>query len=258
MSLESVENEIASRGKKVPRHTLREAVEFIRTIVEACGRGPFDRQSIAIALGHSSENGASNSKVGALTHFGLLERSGGAYRLSSIGFGIVFPTSEDESAACIAKAAIEPTVFAELYAEFAGKAIPRLLPNLMQRRFGLSSNASEAAVTVFHETLSFAGLLKNGIVLAEPESEITDSRSQVAGRHPLDDAEKHLASPAVASTIDKVVSRRVEQTRIFPIPLSRSRVANIELPGNLTAGDLERIHGWLRLMEDVLTEAEIN
>jgi hypothetical protein len=253
MSGDGVDPDVNSRGRKVPRHNLREAIDFLKQIHVGCGRGPIDRENLAKALGHSSENGASNAKVGALTHFGLLERAGGAYRLSELAFGIISPTLEGEEHACLAKAALNPAVYSELYAEFCGNAIPRLLPNLMQRRFGMSASIADTASRIFTESLEYGGLLRNGVVLRDTVAEARGPSESEEPQIPST-TETRANAPQKSLRMQDSSVRSTTEARQFHVPLSRGRSGVMQLPLEMTATDVERIRGWLNLMEDVLIE----
>lgn len=243
------------RGRRAPGQSLPVAVEMIEAVHEKLGGGPFARISIAEALGHSSENGASNRKIGSLTHYGLLEQNGGTYRLSDLGRSVCVPTSDSERSLAISKAALEPVVYSEIYKQYAGKPLPRMLENLLQREFGIARGSSSDCAKLFVESMQFAGFLKNGVLQSEPVSAEGESgdgagNSFEAGRNSdrSPQSEPVLGSARINS-FDKVV-----ESGGFHIPLSGNRVAMLRLPRGISAADIKRVCSWLELMEDVLTE----
>lgn len=247
-----VDDVMSGRGRKAPRDNLRDAVEFLEAVFSSLGVGPFDRLALAAALGHETENGTSNRKVGTLTHFGLLQREGSAYRISRLGTAIVAPTDDGERGVAIAKAALEPNVYSAVYQEFAGQPLPRLLPNVLQRRFGIGVSVAEAAADRFRETMEYASLLKNGVLLSEP-----DLDGSATNRHDKDDHEADLKKssqerPDVSATHQVASKSTVNSDRSFHVPLSKGRVAVLQLPMELDDGDIRRISGWIELMKDVL------
>jgi len=247
------------RGRLSPRASLKEAMEGIRQVYANVGAGPYSRVTIAAALGHSSENGASNAKVGNLTHFGLLDRTGSVYRLSSIGQAIVAPTSEAEEKDGIVKAAKSPGLYADVLTAYSNKALPAMLANLLARNYGVLPKSSEDVAQRMRETFEFAGLLRNGILYADPElpkaEVVPATASQTTSPVPQNATEVTLPNPAPAP------SQRADtegKTQSYTISLGSSgKIATITVPIPFEALHVKRISKWVEYMSSVVDDEDL-
>ncbi|MDD5011508.1 MAG: hypothetical protein PHQ00_05245, partial [Phycisphaerae bacterium] len=147
------------RGKSFPGASLPECVEFAVKLEENLGRGmSHDREAISRVMGYSSNSGAGNVKVGAMSHFGFLEVSKGQYTLTESVAKIVRPYSEDEKKREIREAFFRPSLYCELIEAFSvSKQVPKELANILHRRFGINSNSCENAAKYFLESARDAG-----------------------------------------------------------------------------------------------------
>jgi hypothetical protein len=164
MEKEEKAKKTRERSTPYPGVPLEKAIAMVAEIKVALGKGPYSRTAAAQALGHSTLTGPAARKVAALVHYGLLDRSGGdAYVLGKTVNDILHPISEDQRRGAIALAAVQPKLFSKLIQQYSGQGLPRMLSSILIRD-GVSSGAAEEVATIFSETLSYAGLLKNGVI----------------------------------------------------------------------------------------------
>lgn len=156
-----------NRSAAYPGVTLEKAIEATKQLRDNLGSGPYSRDSAAIALGYNGVSGASVTKVSACVHFGLLTRTGNAYSQASLSDQLFRPTSEEERLAAIRTAALKPTLYAKLVADFDGRALPNMLDNLLVRNYGITERVAKDVSSIFIKSLQYAGVLKNGIVTAD-------------------------------------------------------------------------------------------
>jgi hypothetical protein len=217
-------------------------------VKEAVGLTAASRETLAEALGYRSLNGASGRKVAALSHFGLLDRSGrGSSKVSELGRRILMPVNGSDLSQAIAEAAKKPTLFSQLFERLKGQSIPSLLPNLLTREFGVFHGSAESVAETFRATMEYAGLLRNGILtdeaapnLAEaPDSRDTDSRPK--------DEENELSEPPIAKSGLQRYTMALDGT---------GRVARIEIPLHVSDTDLRRIERWAQYMGEIVTESD--
>lgn len=168
---------IKERSVAYPSVTLEEALNRLQELQSNHGSGPYSREDAARGMGYSSISGASTRAVAALVHYGLLDRSGNAYTQSKIAREILFPVSDQAKSHAITQAAHSPRLFETLIKKYAGQAIPTMLDNILIRE-GVSSGASKETANTFRETLKFAGLLKNGVVLTDVSGEADASQPE--------------------------------------------------------------------------------
>ncbi|MDF1504392.1 hypothetical protein [Roseisolibacter sp. H3M3-2] len=254
--METYEMETGSkeeRGVRSPGFSLPEALELLRQVRTGVGYGRASRDTVAKAMGFTSLNGRSNRAIGALTHFGLMERSGAAaLQISDLGRRLLMPRDDVESRDGLAQAAMEPTLYQRLFGRFGGHGLPSLLPNILVREFGVHANTSEDVARIFRESVEFAGLLRHGILHTEPEPAestalVAVSASSTASQAPLANAPVAVAP----STVDgpPPVSPVGAGTQRYTIPLdSQGRLATIDIPLPVAPGDLRRVAKWAQFM----------
>lgn len=247
----------AERGTQYPGDNLGEAIRLLESVRDAVGFGVATRELIASAMGYSSLSGKANRRLGTLSHFGLLTKSGvGAAKISDLGKAILMPRSEGERSEALVEAVKSPKLYAALIAKYAGHALPGLLANLLTREHSVNANSAAKAAAVFRESVEFAGLLRNGVLFESAESEIPS-------QPPL--APKGVSSreDSFAPRSESVGARRSAESGVlsdsnqgeFTIPLdARGRVAAIRMPLPLSAQDVRRIIAWAKFMEDSVAE----
>jgi hypothetical protein len=245
------------RGRTSPGHSLSQAIEMLERIIKTAGDGPSARAILCKALGHQSESGPALTKVGSLTHFDLLSRNGSSYEVSDIGKRLIYFESEDQRKVAIAEAAKSPGLYTDLINDFAGKAIPPLLPNILVQRYGVAPKNSADVDRLFRESVEYAGLLRNGILHSDPKHEDDQKGNGVDESPPESDSSSEtpapeMSSPAVTSSNNSVQAGHDR----YAIPLKQKRTAVIHLSRPVHQDDLERIKNWIDLMADVLTEAD--
>lgn len=186
------------RSIAYPSITLEAAIARIGDLQKNQGAGPFTLLDAAKGIGYSGISGASARAVAALVHYGLLERSGNTYMQSKIAQEILFPVSDEVKTRSITQAAQSPRLFMTLIKKYTGQAIPAQLDNLLIRE-GVSSGASKETANTFRETLKFAGLLKNGVVLSNVSDGVDTSQqedappSQLSNDHGIPGSKERIA-----------------------------------------------------------------
>lgn len=232
------------RGRRSPSHSLEAAIGFLQEIQKNLGDIPSSRESLARALGHESVSGPASSKVGSLTHFGLLDRTGNVYRISSRGKAILFPRAEDERIGAVREAAKSPSLYVDLCQHYSGKALPKLLNNVLIMNHGVASNNADEVARLFTETMTYAGLLREGVLGAQADQET-----------PSDDPARQVANQSrtqggLAANLQDSFSAGDS----FSIPISNARVARLVIPRPIRAVDFNRILAWMDLMKEALIE----
>ncbi len=190
------------RSCAYPLYPLSEAVQFAKRISDSLGQGPFSRLSLSKGIGYSSFSGAASGKIGALVHFGLLDRAHASYGLTALALEILAYPAE-ASLPAIARAAVRPALFEKLCRRFEGKSLPLDLAALLETEFGITAKASPRAVFNFTQTMEFAGILKNNMLAMDSAF----SREQ---KVPLS------ASPAITAPVQENTS--LKSGASFSIP----------------------------------------
>lgn len=228
-------------------------MDFLFKVIEGVGEGPAARDLICKALGHQSASGPAQTKIGSLTHFGLLERSGGAYTVSALGKRIKYHEDDADRSQALAQAALEPSLYAEVVEAYIGKALPPLLPNILVQSYGVAPKNSSDVDQTIRETLEFAGLLRNGVVYDQSMQE-NDDRQQSANPSNQVNGEAKADAQLNQSLGAEAPSAGGQHGSAYAIPLAGGRNAMLTVPRPVQSADLQRIKKWIDLMEDVLTE----
>lgn len=250
------------RGPKTPGVPLGAALQLLRQVRDGVGFGRAGRETVVKALGYNSLNGRSNRVLAALIHFGLLERSGeAAVQISSLGKQVLLPRDDVETRKALLEAASRPTLYKKLFARFQGHGLPALLPNILVREFGVLPSSSEEVAKVFRDSMTDAGLLRNGVLHAELEAggESVDESSASAG---LTESAEGVEGAEEPSRVDSPTPRGGEAAakpgggiQRYTIPLDRmGRIASIDIPLPVGVGDLARIKAWADYMLAMETE----
>lgn len=243
------------RGTRYPGYTLAQAVEFLRQVKAGVGLSKSGREDVASAMGFTSLNGRSNRAIGALTHFGLMDRSGmSALEVTDLGRRILMPRNDEEYRAALVESVMQPTLYQRLFTRFAGHGLPSLLPNILVRDFGVNANVSEDAAKYFRESAEFAGLLRRGVLHQDVEPASTSqaevSAEQASGATGPENTDAGLETDASSSTSGaRGAQPPGANTQRYTIPLdNQGRLAAIEIPIPVIGRDLRRIEKWAQFM----------
>lgn len=240
------------RGRTSPSHTLEESIDGVRKVFRALGTTRHSRDDAASAMGYKPGSGAANSRVGSLTHFGLLDRHGANYQVSALARRIIEFTSEAERDEAIAEAAASPSLYSELLTELDGQPFPPMLSNILSRNYGVVPKLAPAVAARFEETLKTAGLLKDGKVSGSRRQSTSGNDEGGSDAPATASAGSQFGGSSAGNS--KHGTERQHLANGYQIPLRRGRTAILDLPRPVESSDLERIKSWIDLMEPVLTE----
>jgi len=149
------------RSRAYPALDLQTAILAAKKIFDDLGQGPHSRLSLARGLGYGSFCGAASGKIGALVHFGFLERFAGNYSVTSAALSLFdYPKNLRQNE--IFATAARPALFAALAARFAGQNLPKNLPAVLVSDYGISPAGAPLAAKNFAATFEFAEILKDG------------------------------------------------------------------------------------------------
>jgi hypothetical protein len=171
-SLEIKPTKRRDRSTPFPSVTLSEAIDLVKELNETMGVGPHKRSAVAVGIGYKSLSGTAASKIAALTHYGLITKSGDSYTLSDISTKILFPRSDQDIPTALKDAAMTPSLFLKLHSKYKGEQLPKLLPNILHTEYSVSQKASTEATEIFKDTMRFAGLLDSNGILRTSSLEI--------------------------------------------------------------------------------------
>lgn len=162
----------ALRSAAYPAITLEEALKRLENLKTRLGlNGSFNRETVATGIGYRSVSGASARSVAALVHYGLLDRDKDNYTISEIGTNWLLPSDDHVRPRIEKEAAVKPKLFYQLFSEYNGQVLPKLLSNRLVTQYSIQSNVASEVVKLFRDTLRFAGLLDdNDVVISESQT----------------------------------------------------------------------------------------
>lgn len=144
-----------TKSPRYPNYQLSEAIINVQKIFEADRTTPIPREVIAKHLGYSGISGASDAKIATITQYGLLERTGKAEsRVSQLAVDILLPENESQKQEAINRAALKPTLFADIWDNFDAR-VPsdEALRTYLLRR-GFNDRAIDPIMKSFAPTIA--------------------------------------------------------------------------------------------------------
>ena len=239
------------RGRTSPSHALRASLEFIERVRDEYGDTTCAKEHVAAALGHKTLSGPSMVKIGSLTHFGLLSRvSGGGYQVSPLALRILMSIDNDDKRAALAEAACTPSLYSEIARNFAGKALPSQLGNILAHDYGVLEKSRDRTANNFRESMEYAEILRNGILHDSPATQDKSDDISLPNDAPPQHQEPIQSQAPSAPLTPKGADH---QHHTIPLGLD-GRMASIDLPTPTSARDLERIIAWAQFMKEMVYE----
>jgi len=170
-----VSESTSTRSRSNPALSLEEAFARLEKMKEEIGlNGPFSRETVVKGIGYSSVSGTSGRAVAALVHYGMLDRLKDMYTLSELGKKYLVPTSDIEREQAIEDAALQPTLFKDVFDDYVGQVLPNKLANILTVKYGIQYKVAGSAVKIIESSFRFAGLLGNNNILARKVTATSD------------------------------------------------------------------------------------
>lgn len=145
------------RSPSYPVFDLKTAVEKTKVVYDNEKRSATTAEVIASHMGYSQANGPGGRAVSALRQFGLIEETGGKYRVSDTGYTLAhYDQDSDEWKAAANRAAKQPALFKELLADHPD-GLPSdatLKTELLKREF--NPGVVGDVISIFRSSLSLA------------------------------------------------------------------------------------------------------
>jgi hypothetical protein len=155
------------RSARYPGVPLAESVELCR-FVDELGLDGLTAADIAAALGYTNvKTNTFSARLSAARQFGLLRLQGEGYHLAPLARAILHPVDPSEVPQLYRRAFLEPTLYAELAEQFAGKRVPEaaILANVLYHNHHIIASAKLAAAEAFLASARTAGALDDDQIL---------------------------------------------------------------------------------------------
>jgi len=226
-----------TRSRAYPAIPLIAAVEAVRQLVGSLSWAANERDAVARAWGYKNgKSGQAGRKIAALRQYGLLRSEKKQYLPTRLARRIV-SNDPAELQEARREAFLEPSLFKELVATYQPEGrLPSALPEVLTNKHGISDSAKHDVAEIFLASGQLAGVLN-------ASGEFLPKRPEpgTAVLNPTAQGHSHAGNE---SRPEKILSRQVYQMR-----LTGQRFAELTLPTNLNAKDLQLLRKHLELLE---------
>ena len=156
------------RSPPYPGIDLESAIEKCRLLEHTLGSNEgANREILAMSMGYTSVNGSAIVTISALFQYELLERhSLGMSSLSPLAMQIITAENEEEELKALKKAALNPTIFEEMYLvlpKFSELNIGTGLGEFLESK-GYTESATSAVIQSFMKTIKYARLTSENVL----------------------------------------------------------------------------------------------
>ena len=218
----------AKNGKKVfrspnhPAFDLEEAISKAATVYEKEKRSPTTPKVIAKHLGYNQTTGPGGRAISGLRQYGLIEESGGHWRISDTGFAILhYPEDSKERRDAIKRAALSPTLFRELREQY-----PDALPS--------DETLTAALLKRSFNPTAIADLIQNFRSTRALAEGVDVSYTDPAGVNKMPNPAAEVRLPSLG-------------VQTYTFALSPDARAELSLKGTITPDDLELLRDHIEL-----------
>ena len=167
-----VDKKKVERSTSYPSMNVEEAFARLVQLKDSMGlNGNYKRETVAKGIGYNTITGTSARSVAALVHYGLLVRDKDTYSISPNGRRFLIPTDDNDQPAAIREAALSPKLFEQLFSEYEGQVLPKLIGNILATKYWVQEKVASTVVKLFESSMAHAGLLgANGLLANRVES----------------------------------------------------------------------------------------
>jgi hypothetical protein len=225
----------ASNGKKVfrspnhPAFDLGEAIGKVGMVYAKEKRSLTTPQVIAKHMGYTQTNGPGGRALSGLRQYGLIEESGGHWKISDTGFAILqYPEGSQERREAIKRAAISPTLFRELREQYPdGLPSDETLKAALLKR-GFNPTAIDDLIGDFRSTMALAGLTDVPYTDSVEGTKMPNLNPEIPPKTPI----PATLAPGIQS---------------YSFALSPDARAELTLRGSVTPDDLDLLRDHIEL-----------
>lgn len=233
-----------ARSSAYPNFNIERCIEFVEKI--------FTKGARHVLLDVAAkEMNYSNKKVGpflslraAAKYFGFVEYEGDYISVSENYINVLLEKSDERKKEFIRQAVLRPTLYTKLFDTFGGKQLPNekdLAVSLyIDKKYGISKDASIDAAGVFIESVKYADLLDENNYLRIPGQELEIEQTAPPERHI--GIEKPLLSPKekIPPSLDR-----------YEFTLETGEKVVLALPPKLSHKDKNRLKMLIDLIPDM-------
>ncbi|WP_340066896.1 hypothetical protein [Ascidiimonas aurantiaca] len=272
-----------TRSASYPSYTIHYCLDLCKKIYINYGSYRAKREDISKVLGLSV--GSLNQKIGSSVQYSFLDvKNKEGYLVTDLFLRLYRPKSEEDKNEAFLEAFKSPTLYENLVNVFENSIIPqyKALSNILFQDHNISNNACEKAASIFLENATELNLIDDdGMLILKGNSSLSDyeninekeieTKSEVI--KPNDDTSQQEDQFSkteyiqnnfdnkpndIASIITQPVIKEKEDQRgfaktnsdgiIINVLLKERRTAQLILPNDAKASDLDTITNWINMM----------
>ncbi len=243
-----------SRNKRYPNYSLSVAIEHIHKVLDADWTNSLSREVVAQHLGYSGTSGASDSCIGTLRQYGLLDRTGTReLKVSQLAIDVLQPASEEKMQAAIDTAAFSPPLFLEINKHFPNRAPSNAALRNYLAQSGFKKKIVDSVAKSFSETISMTSCY-----VASTTPELPDA-GKPNGTAEFHHTAKMKSSLAQTSRIDAPVPSAANCdgfSEWFRVKIGMNQLISIAYrgPGEVGVREIEKIISLLESQKLTLDE----
>jgi hypothetical protein len=213
------------RSRAYPVQDLASCLDDMKLVLRKLGKGGFERELLAEALGYlSADGGLAARKVAAATQFGLLRRKDGRYRPTPLAERILHPATAEEHRTALLEAVEAPPLHGEVIERFRSQGrLPEELASFLFRDFGITTAAAPKAARV---------LLRSAV-----QGGLTDEQGRFVGIQPGHEPPE-LVLPRKGGGSGANPPDGPPDGQLLEVRLTGGKTAVFRLPGDLSEADL--------------------
>lgn len=223
------------RSKRYPRITLEEAIDKVIELHSKFRTTPFSRDDFAEALGYTSgKSGSVTMQAAAIVHYGLMQSGSNGYTVSDLALRIINPLTPEEKHEAKVEAFMTAGIFREVYEDVKlDNKLPEALYVVLANKYGIARQVAKKVDGLFRKSAEYAGLVDlSGGIVGSTQKTLIPPEGQ-------DD------SLGVKKPNDDVIAEKHWKTSI---PINNG-VAIIDIQGDITSKDIEKIRKYLEIIE---------
>jgi hypothetical protein len=227
------------RSPKSPKFTVEVAIETTKRLLDKIGRSAVNPETAVNALGYSSMNGASLTTLGALSHYGLVERENSEVRVSALAFKILHPVNASVKDAAVKEAALTPKAFAMIHEKWPDLGEGSLTNTLIHA--GFTPDGAKRAASVYKANVNLAKL--------DAPSNSGDEQSELSNDKPSGVPTQPMIKPSIPVTA-------IPGAAPLTIPFGEGLMASIQFPtAQVSADDFDLFIETLQLWKKKLVKS---
>lgn len=229
-----------------PAVTIKESYEFIKQI-DSLGGKSVSYASILSLMGLTSPTTRSFlSRISASKQFGFITTGSSTAQLTDIAKRILYPTNEHEAKNFLVDSFNNPPLYQKLIERYRDKAVPpkTQLANILMNEYRIIRQVKDNAAECFIESAEFLGLLTNGVLCFDNDS---NQNLPVAKTSELDtnnEAEEVYLENKQNPSADQVVCSGYN----FEIATLSQKSARFYIPAGVTSKDLDYLKMYVENM----------